>query len=248
MPLDLARLPHHNIHWHATLPSTMHAAAQLAASGAPNGTVAGADEQTAGHGRHGRSWHSEPDSGLYLSIVLRYAFTPDSLPLVSLALGLATAEAIQQTCAVACDLRWPHDVLIGPKKCAGILAQLDAPAVIAGIGINVNHAAFPPELAPIATSLRIAAGRPQSREDLLCALLPAVDTWCGLLATSGRDVILDAFSHASSYVRDRRVEIDQDGVSLVGTTEGLTPAGFLVLRADDGKRNLIVNGGVRPCS
>jgi BirA family transcriptional regulator, biotin operon repressor / biotin---[acetyl-CoA-carboxylase] ligase len=248
MPLDLARLPHSNVHWHATIPSTMHAAAELAAAGAPNGTVVGADEQTAGLGRHGRRWHSEPDSGLYISIVLRYPFTPDSLPLVTLALGLATAEAIQHTCAIACDLRWPNDVLIGSKKCAGILAQLDAPAVIAGIGINVNHAAFPPDIAPLATSLRIAAGRAQSREDLLCALLPAVDTWCALLATSGRDAILDAFSHASSYVRDRRVQVDQDGASLIGTTEGLTASGFLVLRADDGKRNLIVTGGVRPCS
>ena len=74
--------------------------------------------------------------------------------MLTLALGLATAEAIADATGIACDLRWPNDVMLGGRKVAGILVQLVDGNAIAGIGINVNHAAFPPELADEATSLR----------------------------------------------------------------------------------------------
>ena len=82
------------IHRFASLPSTMLKAIELAQAGCPSGTVVVANEQTAGQGRFGRSWHSEPGAGLYMSEVLRLKICPDSLPLVTLALGLATAEAL----------------------------------------------------------------------------------------------------------------------------------------------------------
>ncbi len=244
MAFDLDR----RIEWHTTIGSTMTEASRLAAEGAPSGTVVGADEQTAGQGRHGRPWHSEPGSGLYASVILRYQFTPVTLPVVTLALGLAVTDAILKATGLACDLRWPNDVLIQSKKCAGILTQLEGSAIIAGIGINVNHSRFPEELSGIATSLRIATGRTQSRERLLIALLPAIDHYCALLESEGRGPILEMFSRASSYVSGRRVCVDQDGFTLRGTTAGLAESGFLLLRGDDGRDHQIVAGGVRPCS
>jgi BirA family transcriptional regulator, biotin operon repressor / biotin---[acetyl-CoA-carboxylase] ligase len=226
----------------------MTEASRLAEAGAPSGTVVGAEEQTAGHGRHGRSWHSEPGSGLYVSIILRRQYTPATLPVVTLALGLAAREAILKAADVTCDLRWPNDVLIESKKCAGILTQLEGSAIIAGIGINVNHSSFPVELSGIATSLRIASGRVQSREALLRQLLPSIDRYCGQLEKDGREPILEMFARASSYVTGRRVCVDQEGSTLLGTTAGLNDAGFLILRGDDGHDSLIVAGGVRPCS
>jgi BirA family biotin operon repressor/biotin-[acetyl-CoA-carboxylase] ligase len=250
--IDLAwlrsQVPDRRIEWHSTIGSTMSAASQLADSGAPSGTVVGAEEQTAGQGRHGRSWHSEPGSGLYISIVIRRRFTPVTLPVVTLALGLAVREAILKTTDLDCDLRWPNDVLIEARKCAGILTTLESSAIIAGIGINVNHSSFPLDLSGIATSLRIAGGRVQSREHLLLHLLATVDTYCDLLEKQGRSPILETFARASSYVSGRRVWVDQDGSSLRGTTAGLNDSGFLILRGDDGANNLIVAGGVRPCS
>ena len=77
-----------------TIDSTMLEAARLAEAGCPHGAVVIADEQTAGQGRHGRHWHSEPNSGLYVSIVLRPDLPPESLPVLTLALGLAAADAI----------------------------------------------------------------------------------------------------------------------------------------------------------
>ena len=252
MPIDLGylreRLPGRRIEWHASIGSTMTEASHLSASGCAHGTVIGADEQSAGVGRYGRHWHSEPDSGIYMSVVLRLPFSTENLPLVTLALGLAVAESIEKTTAIACDLRWPNDILIDGKKCCGILTQLDAPAVIAGIGINVNHPSFPPDLQSLATSLRIASGRTHAREPLIAELLPAIDTYCGILETEGRDPILSMFTRASSYVTGRRVIIDQGGSILQGTTDGLNASGFLLLRDDSGKQHQIIAGGVRPCS
>ena len=248
--LDLvrARLPDRRVDWHPTIQSTMIEAVRLARAGCASGTIVGADEQTAGQGRHGRAWHSERGSGLYVSIVLRYRFAPATLPLVTLALGLAASEAILNTTDLACDLRWPNDLLIQTRKCAGILAELEGSAIIAGIGINVNHSAFPPELSAIATSLRMASGRVQSRERLLFQLVQTVHNFCALLEKEGREPILAMFSHASSFVQGRRVSVDQGGSMLRGTTAGLNESGFLILRADDGTEKMIIAGGVRPCS
>jgi BirA family biotin operon repressor/biotin-[acetyl-CoA-carboxylase] ligase len=252
MPIDLewlrSQLPDRRFEWHPTISSTMTAASRLASEGTASGTVVGAEEQTAGQGRHGRAWHSEPGSGLYISIILRRRFTPTALPVVTLALGLAVREAILKAADLACDLRWPNDLLIESQKCAGILTTLESSAIIAGIGINVNHSSFPAELSNIATSLRIASGRVHSRERLLVSLLAAVDAYCDLLETKGRLPIIEAFARVSSYVSGRRVCVDQDGSQLRGTTAGLNDSGFLILRGDDGANNVIVAGGVRPCS
>lgn len=244
MPVD----PNRRIEWHDVIDSTMTEASRLAAAGAPSGTVVGAEEQTAGQGRHGRSWHSEPGAGLYVSVILRRQYAPATLPVVTLALGLAAQEAILKSTNLACDLRWPNDVLIQSKKCAGILTVLEGSAIIAGIGINVNHSSFPVELTGIATSLRIVTGRVQSREGLLLELLACIDTYCDLLETQGRGPIIETFARASSYVSGRRVCVDQDGSQLRGITAGLNDSGFLMLRGDDGSNSVIVAGGVRPCS
>jgi BirA family transcriptional regulator, biotin operon repressor / biotin---[acetyl-CoA-carboxylase] ligase len=252
VPFDIdwvrARLADHRVDWHSTIGSTMSEAQLLAVAGAASGTIVGAEEQTSGVGRYGRHWHSEPSAGLYVSMVLRYPFTPDAQPLVTLALGLATADAILKATDLACDLRWPNDVLVQSKKCAGILTQQEGSAIIAGIGINVNHSEFPDELSAIATSLRIASGRLQSRERLLVELVASVDSFCTLLQKDGKVPIIDMFSRASSFVAGRRVTVDQGEFVLQGTTAGLNESGFLLLRDDAGKQNVIIAGGVRPCS
>ncbi|HTS47850.1 MAG TPA: biotin--[acetyl-CoA-carboxylase] ligase [Bryobacteraceae bacterium] len=241
--------PARRIDRHTSIDSTMNEARRLAAEGCESGTVVVAEEQTAGQGRYGRTWHSEAGSGLYVSIVLRHTFAPNDIPAVTLALGLAAVDAIQKTTHLACDLRWPNDVLIHSKKCAGILTQLEGSAIIAGIGINVNQAEFPDELNAIATSLRIASGgRMHSREHLLMELISEVDRYWELLQREGRRPILELFARASSFVSGRRVDVDLGSGVVRGTTAGLTESGFLLLRRDDGSENVIVAGGVRPCS
>jgi BirA family biotin operon repressor/biotin-[acetyl-CoA-carboxylase] ligase len=208
--------------------------------------VIGADGQVAGIGRHGHTWHSEAEAGLYVSIVLRLNVDANMLPVVMLSLGLAAQEAIAQTTGLAADLRWPNDVMINGKKCAGILAMLEGAAVIVGIGINVNHTIFPADVASLATSLRLEGKRDVSREDLLVALLQAIDVFTKILTDHGTRAILDMFTHASSYAQGRRVRVEQNGEMIVGTTCGLDASGFLVVRDDNGKETTILAGGVRP--
>jgi len=238
-------LPGRRVEWFDSIDSTMIVAARLAREGCASGTVVGADRQTAGIGRAGHSWYSEPGSGLYVSIVLRLALGSESLPLVMLALGLATQHAIAEVTGLAPDLRWPNDVLLGEKKCAGILAQIEGDAVIAGIGINVGHSGFPADIVELATSLRLA-GAEVSREVLLAALVTAVEESCGVLTTSGPAAICDAFTRASTYAQGRRVRVEQDDAILEGVTAGLDASGFLLLRQDNGTVTKILAGGVRP--
>ena len=207
-----AMCPQNELHYFATIGSTMTEAARLAAGGAPNGTIILAEEQTAGIGRLGRSWQSDAELGIYCSILLRLPVQPGTLPVINLVLGLATAEAIQKSTHVACDLRWPNDVLINEPKVAGILAQLVENCVIAGVGINVNQTSFPADLRTPATSLRIeSVGQIQSREDIIINLIESVDTFSSMLATEGPECIVRAFTSASSYALDRRVLIEEDG-------------------------------------
>src|SRR5262245_5788817 len=231
-----AHFSNRDLRYFGTLDTTMREAARCAP-----GAVIIAEEQTAGQGRHGHSWHSEKGAGLYVSIVL----PRESSPTLTMALGLATAEAINAATAVACDLRWPNDVMIGRKKTAGVLAQLNESAAIAGIGVNVNHERFPAGLAEEATSLRIESQRAQSREQILIALLPAVDRYVQILIEQGPGAILDLFSRRSSYASGKRVEVRQGDSVFQGATAGLTGDGFLVVRKDDGSDEIIVTGGVR---
>jgi len=233
-PLDIAAvrrcLPGRKVEYFDSLDSTMREAA-----GYPEGGVVVAEEQTAGQGRRGHGWHSEPGSGLYASIVLR-----PGPPALTLALGLATAEALSRSADVECDLRWPNDVMLDGRKVAGILV-LDR---VAGIGINVNHAAFPPELAGEATSLRIATGREHSREDLLVELIACVESFTRMLREGGVAPVIELFTRRSSYARGKHVVVE----GFQGVTAGLDQDGFLLVRAANGEERLIVAGGVRAVS
>jgi BirA family transcriptional regulator, biotin operon repressor / biotin---[acetyl-CoA-carboxylase] ligase len=222
----------------------MIAAAELARSGCPSGAVVGADEQTSGVGRLGRSWNSPPESGLYVSIVLRLPLAGSTLPLMMLALGIAVKQAIECLTSLACDLRWPNDVLIKGSKCAGILAHWEADAIIAGIGINVSQKEFPSGLDTPATSLLLQGVRVK-REDLLVELLESVDSCVEILPRQA-DEILRRFLEASSYAKGRRVRVQQEGRTLEGVTCGLDASGFLLLREDSGAETTILAGGVRP--
>ena len=220
-----ARLPGRRIDWFKSLDSTMIEARR----DLQPGRVVVAEEQTAGMGRHGRKWLSEPGAGLYVSVIL--AAKP--VPVIMLSLGLAARHAIG--CG---DIRWPNDVLINGKKCAGVLAQLEADTIIAGIGINVAQTEFPDDLETPATSL-LLEGVTVSREDLLVALVEFVDRYTRLSS----DEILREFTNTSTYVSGKRVRVE---TGLQGVTCGLDPAGFLRVREDNGTETTILAGGVRP--
>lgn len=209
-----------------TTTSTMADAALLARQGAPHGTWVLADSQTAGQGRHGRSWHS-PMSGLYATAILRPERT---LPLLTLALGLAAAQALEETAGVLPDLRWPNDLMIANRKLGGILTAMEGVAVLAGIGINLQDTGYP-------ESAYAAA----DRDALFEALQRNVEAFHRLAPSD----ILRLFAHASSYVTGRRVHVENIGT---GVTQGLDENGFLLLLTDKGELKTVIAGGVRPAA
>ncbi len=232
--------------WLRTTGSTMKDAAALAARGEAHGTVVVAETQTAGIGRHGHSWHSESEGGLYLSIILRLPLAPEALPLVTMALGLATERAVDDVADVVCDLRWPNDLLLNDKKLAGILVQAaDAGVLIAGIGVNVNQTEFPPELRAIATSLRLETGQEHSKEALLDRIVAQSLNYADLLVHRGKRPILQQFEARSSYVSGKSVEVESVGRIVSGITAGLDENGFLRIQTPEGIET-VVTGGVRP--
>src|SRR5215831_319104 len=141
-----------------------------------DGTVIIAESQTAGRGRLGRSWHSEPEAGLYFSLIFRPRVPPSLAPLFTLAAAVAMHNAIERDTRLDVDIKWPNDLLTGRKKICGILAEIQAEVdmvktLIIGIGVNVNHDRLPDPIAGRATSLRIASGRIQSRLEIFAEFL-----------------------------------------------------------------------------
>jgi BirA family transcriptional regulator, biotin operon repressor / biotin---[acetyl-CoA-carboxylase] ligase len=231
--------------------STNILAMQQAEEGAPEGMVYLADEQTAGRGRGGHEWHSAPGSGLYVSVLLRPRMPPADILWLSLAAGLAARAAVQRVTSLEADIRWPNDLLLGKKKFCGILTELNAEVTrvrhaVVGIGINVHQENFPPELAPLATSLQIETGRSWPRQDLLLALLQSLHKEALALdadtAGAARS-ILERLETASTWMRGKQVRVDEaEGYS--GVTAGLDARGFLRVRTSGGLR-AVLSGGVR---
>ncbi len=200
--------------------------------GAPHGSVYFADEQLAGRGRGGHGWISVAGEGLYVSVLLRPQIPASRLPFLPLAAGLATAEAIRAVSGLIVDLRWPNDLLIGPRKTGGILVEANVesknlPHAVLGIGINVHQRAFPPGLATPATSLDLEAGRSVSRQALLVALLKSLEHEASALNdASAAATIAARLEQASTWIRGRNVEV-HGPQTCTGVTAGLDENGFL---------------------
>jgi len=229
--------------------STNTIALGLGHNGEAHGAVVVAEEQTAGRGRAGRTWHSEKTSGIYVTVLLRPEISPMLAPLITLVAGLAVRDAVLEETGVAPDLRWPNDLLLAGKKFCGILTEMHAEPgrvhfVIVGIGADVNHAAMPADLNSIATSLRMVTGKSHSRLILLVRLLRNLETYYNRFLEEGPESIVARFTEVSSYARGKRVRIAAAGKSYTGTTDGLEPNGLLRVRRDEGKIEIVVSGDV----
>jgi BirA family biotin operon repressor/biotin-[acetyl-CoA-carboxylase] ligase len=220
-----------------------------------------ADEQTAGRGRGGHAWHSVVGDGLYMSALVTPSLPMTTALMISLATGLAAKTAIAESTGLNADIRWPNDLLLDGKKCGGILVETAvAPSTIpngkamlryavVGIGINLNHKRFPPEIAPLATSLRIAREMTVSRESVLIALVRALSHELQLLGSEVRGVtqsdgLLLRFTNASSWVQGKHVRVEEGG-GYTGVTAGLDASGFLLVDSENGIRRTVLSGGVR---
>jgi BirA family biotin operon repressor/biotin-[acetyl-CoA-carboxylase] ligase len=238
-----------NLHFSPSTDSTNNDALAAARTGAPHGSVYFADEQRAGRGRGQHAWHSAAGQGLYVSVLLRPRIPAAHLPLLPLAAGLAAADAIRTASAHTIDIRWPNDLLIGPRKAGGILveSQTEGSAVafaVVGIGINVHQRSFAPGLATPATSLDLESGRTIPRQFLLVSLLKSLhEETLALAGASAAESIPARVEQASTWVRGRSVEV-HGPQPCIGVTVGLDEHGFLLVRTGDGLVT-VQTGGIR---
>ncbi len=228
--------------------STNTVAMHLAERGEPHGTIVLAEEQTRGRGRAGRFWLSEKSAGIYCSILLRPPIPPAHAPLLTLLAGLAARDAAAEDLDSAPDIRWPNDLLVGGRKFGGILTEMHAEPdrvhyAVVGIGINVNQSKMSPQLAGIATSIKIETKKNHSRFELLIRLLRHFDRYYNQFLSDGPQPILRRFAEVSSYFRGKRVRITTSAEIFTGTTAGLEPSGVLRVARDDGRRTELVLSG-----
>ena len=236
--------------YYPELKSTMDEAARLAGEDSDEGTVVIAERQSAGRGRQGRSWVSEPGNLLF-SVLFRPEMT--QLPFISIIGGVAAARAVRKTTGLAPRIKWPNDLMLDGRKAAGILAESAIVGdsvcyAVLGIGINVAlDASETEEIAPFATSVNAAAGREVDRESLLRQLLIELDDlyirlgrgespiaeWRDLLDTTGRRVTATPGNSPPLQ-----------GGELGGVAEGVDDTGNLLLRLDDGRLITLTAGDV----
>jgi len=226
-----------DIRWFACIDSTNRYL--LAQRDAAPGMVAVADEQTAGRGRHGRTWTARPGAALLVSVLLRPQLPADQMHLVTLAAAVAAIDAVGSVGGFDASVKWPNDVVVDDRKLAGILAEGDgAGAVVVGMGMNVRADAFAAQLSELATAVDLLADRPVDRSELLVAWLRALDAQ--LDDMSG--VVAAAGARSATLGRRVRVELARDQVS--GTASRLTDDGFLVIQTDDGSEQIVTAGDV----
>jgi BirA family transcriptional regulator, biotin operon repressor / biotin---[acetyl-CoA-carboxylase] ligase len=229
--------------------STNRVAMELGYAGEPEGTLVLAEEQTAGRGRAGRSWHSERGTGLYFTLLLRPKLAPAQAPLLTMLAGLSAQAAIQGLTALTPELKWPNDLLLNGKKVGGILTEMHAEPsvvrfVILGIGINVNQEKFPPELASIVTSLRKESGKMNYRLELLVRLLTQFESDYNRFLREGPSFVVERFQSVSTFAKGRRVRVETGAESYTGTTAGLSPEGLLLVAKDNGPVLTVIAGDV----
>ena len=238
--------------------STNDVAARLAQGGAPEGTTVASEAQTSGRGRLGRAWYSPQGAGLYVSIVIRPdavarragggAAGPGLPAVITLASGVALAEAIRQATGLRAEIKWPNDLVYERRKLAGILAEASASGrdldyVIVGFGVNLRPVTYPPEVAGRATSIEAELGRAVDRGALFAKALENLSA-CREAIRGGQVAgVLKRWRRLSPSAVGARVEWRAPGGTVAGRTAGLDVDGALLVERG-GRVERVVGGEV----
>ncbi|MFW6050505.1 MAG: biotin--[acetyl-CoA-carboxylase] ligase [Myxococcota bacterium] len=221
--------------------------ARAACSSASSGHVVLADRQTRGRGARGRGWASPGGTDLYFSVVARPELPGEARPILTLSVGLGVAEAAEALSGVRATIKWPNDVWLHRRKCAGVLVETTTrgdtlDAVVIGVGLNVNRTEWPAELAGLATSLRQerTGGAPVDRAEALARTLEGIEAWIDRLVTQGTAPVVDALSRRLALLGEEVVVDD-----LRGVLDGVSPKGAARIRTANGMKEVLA-GTLRP--
>ncbi len=237
--------------------STNTEALALGHSGEPEGTVVVADTQRMGKGRIGRHWVSPPGVNLYTSILLRPAVLPMDAQKLTLLTAVAVAETVSGFLGSRPSVKWPNDILVGSKKLAGILLEMESEAdrvkfVVVGIGVNINMSVsqLDAQLRPSVTSIMEETGKKVSRVEFARALYSSIEKWYDLATEAGFDAggftpVVEAWR--SYFVSEGKpVKVVSFDRVIEGICEGIDPDGALLVRGPSGKTERVISGDVDP--
>lgn len=235
--------------------STNDLARRAGEGGAAEGLVFFAESQRVGRGRRGNPWVSRPASSLLLSVLLRPVAPREKWPRLTLIAVRALLEAIDHVGDVTAQWKWPNDVVVGPRKLAGILVEATPEFVVLGIGLNVRQRAedFPDEIRDRAASVEMLAARPIDRETLAAAILSAMDRdyqgdWTGAGFGAVRDFCIRRSALAIGAVVTVAASKEQGGGKMEegtirGAVVGYSADGFLRIETKTGEI-VEVSGGL----
>ncbi|MFQ5858746.1 MAG: biotin--[acetyl-CoA-carboxylase] ligase, partial [Anaerolineae bacterium] len=233
--------------FYPTVGSTNVIAKTMAAKEAAEGLVILTDEQTAGRGRHGRSWEAPAGSSILMSLLFRPRLRAGDANLLTMIISLAAIDGIGEVTGLEAALKWPNDVLINDLKVGGVLTESSLIGdrleyAVVGLGLNVN---FDPAsvagIPPTASSLMVALGRSVDRLALVRAILEAADRRYRALA-AGRSPSQE-WSQCLTTI-GQRVRVTLPDETMEGTAESVNGQGSLFLRRDDGALVEIAVGDV----
>lgn len=220
----------------------------LGDEGAPHGTLAVADRQTAGRGRRGRTWESPGGSCIYMSILLRPDLAPEKAPMLTLVMACGVAEGIMDCADVKVQIKWPNDIIVSGKKLAGILTEMSTQVdyinhVTVGVGINVNVQNFPEEI-QTATSLLSETGTQTKRAPVIAAVMKHFEeNYKIFMQTEDMSGLMEKYS-SLLVNQGREVLILEKDAEYKAYAEGINQKGELVVRREDGTVENICAGEV----
>jgi len=245
-----------NIILYETVNSTNSAAKELGGTGAPEGTVVLAEEQTAGRGRMGRLWLSPGYANLLFSLLLRPKMEADQVFILTMVFALATSEAVEEISDISAMIKWPNDIYVAGKKLAGMLTEFSVKGkmveyVVLGLGLNVNW--HPADVADAgkgeksilypATSILKETGRRISRADLLVRILKRFESYYREVMDGSVGQFYERWNQRSVLL-DKRVEIETVDGRVSGTALRIDGKGSLIILDDKGNEKRILNGDV----
>lgn len=214
-------------HYAQVLSSSNDTAASLIRSGARSGTLVMAEEQTNGRGRAGNQWSCPRGQGLLFSLVLEPDIDRSQWSRLALSSGVALAEVLEKL-GLSVEIKWPNDVWIDGKKCAGVLVEGCEDCVIIGMGVNVSVTEFPDGLS--ATSVAKASGLEVEREALMADLVQGIIAW-GSRCGAGFGAVVDAVNKRCA-MKGEMIQLRQDKVLRSGMMAGVSHDGYLMLEVD----------------
>ncbi len=229
--------------------STNNAIRRMAENGAPEGTLAVAEIQTAGKGRRGRSWNSPKGSGIWHSFLLRPEFAPDRASMLTLLAAMAVLRSIKEVTGLDGMIKWPNDIVVNGKKVCGILTEMSTEEdtiryVVVGIGINANTPDFPEEIRPTATSLMLELKTPVCRAKLINGIMCAFEEYYTVFCETKDMSRLKALYNQNLVNAGRSVKVLAFAGDYIGISHGINDEGELIVELPDGTIREVNSGEV----